>query len=277
MEITEKVHTVDDVYGSNVVLLLDTEITVIDTGFPGNGQKILDYIRDIGRQTEDIKRILITHFHFDHSGSALEIHNLTGASIIAHKDEVIKNVDGTLLLRKGEENEPPPLWYKLALRATGLGRRSPKKPARQLHDTPVHKTVSHGDIVPGLGGISIIHSPGHTPGSISPFVLDPKIIFLGDSVINNIDRLSRPLMWDRAKRRTLDRSLQELRELDATIACFGHGPALTEDVMTKVRGLTDRPYDLPTWQIALKNWRTLRKWRSTGQRPGAWQTKKKNQ
>ena len=249
MEITEKVHTVEDVYGSNVVLLLDTEITVVDTGFPGNGQKILDYIRDIGRQTEDIKRILITHFHFDHSGSALEIHNLTGASIIAHKDEVIKNNDGTLLLRKGEESEPPPLWYKLALRATGLGRKSPKKPARELHDTPVHETVSHGDVIPGLGGVSIIHSPGHTPGSISPFVSDPKIIFLGDSVINNIDRLSRPLMWDRSKRRTLDKSLQELRELDAAIACFGHGPVLTEDVMTKIRGLTDRPYDLPTWQI----------------------------
>ncbi|MCH2507392.1 MAG: MBL fold metallo-hydrolase [Dehalococcoidia bacterium] len=273
MEITEKVHTVEDVYGSNVVLLLDTEITVVDTGFPGNGQKILDYIRDIGRQTEDIKRILITHFHFDHSGSALEIHNLTGASIIAHKDEVIKNNDGTLLLRKGEESEPPPLWYKLALRATGLGRKSPKKPARELHDTPVHETVSHGDVIPGLGGVSIIHSPGHTPGSISPFVSDPKIIFLGDSVINNIDRLSRPLMWDRSKRRTLDKSLQELRELDAAIACFGHGPVLTENVMTKIRGLTDRPYDLPTWQIALKNWKTLRRWRSTGQKPGAWQKK----
>ena len=63
MEITEKVHTVEDVYGSNVVLLLDTEITVGDTGFPGNGQKILDYIQNIGRQTQDIKRILITHFH----------------------------------------------------------------------------------------------------------------------------------------------------------------------------------------------------------------------
>ena len=273
MEITEKVHTVEDVYGSNVVLLLDTEITVVDTGFPGNGQKILDYIRDIGRQTEDIKRILITHFHFDHSGSALEIHNLTGASIIAHKDEVINNNDGTLLLRKGEESEPPPLWYKLALRATGLGRKSPKKPARELHDTPVHETVSHGDVIPGLGGVSIILSPGHTPGSISPFVSDPKIIFLGDSVINNIDRLSRPLIWDRSKRRTLDKSLQELRELDAAIACFGHGPVLTENVMTKIRGLTDRPYDLPTWQIALKNWKTLRRWRSTGQKPGAWQKK----
>ena len=80
-------------------------------------------------------------------------------------------------------------------------------------------------------------------------------------------------MWDRSKRRTLDKSLQELRELDAAIACFGHGPVLTENVMTKIRGLTDRPYDLPTWQIALKNWKTLRRWRSTGQKPGAWQKK----
>jgi glyoxylase-like metal-dependent hydrolase (beta-lactamase superfamily II) len=277
MEITKNVHTVDDVYGSNVVLLLDEDITIVDTGFPGNGPKIVDYIKNIGRQAEEVKRILITHFHFDHSGSALELHELTGASIIAHKDEVIGKAGETLLLRKGEESEPPPLWYKLALKATGLGSKRSNRPVRKLHNTPVHETVSHGDIIPSLGGINIIHSPGHTPGSISPFALGPKILFLGDSVINNIDRLSRPLMWDRSKRRTLDKSLQDLRELDAQIACFGHGPVLTEDVMTKVRGLTDRPYDLPTWQIALKNWKTLRRWRSTGQRPGAWKTKKKNQ
>ena len=106
----------------------------------------------------------------------------------------------------------------------------------------------------------IIHTPGHTPGSICPILErsqdESQVLFLGDSVINNIDRLSRPLMWDRRKRRTLDSSLHLLRELEAEVACFGHGPPLTEEVMDRVRGLTNRPYDLPTWRIALKNWRT---------------------
>ena len=77
-------------------------------------------------------------------------------------------------------------------------------------------------------------------------------------------------MWDRRKRRTLDSSLHLLRELEAEVACFGHGPPLTEEVMDRVRGLTNRPYDLPTWRIALKNWRTLQRWRASTRRPGHW-------
>ena len=99
----------------------------------------------------------------------------------------------------------------------------------------------------------------------------PQVLFLGDSVLNNIDRLSRPLMWDRSKRRQLDASLRTLRDLEADLACFGHGPPLDEQVMDRVRGLTDRPYDLPTWRIALKNWGTLQRWRARTRRPGHWE------
>lgn len=275
MEIAPNVHSVDNVSGSNVVLLMDEQITVIDTGLPGNGPRIVEHVKQLGRKPEEIRRILITHFHFDHSGSALELHNLTGASIVAHRDEVTTNEDGRILLRKGEEGEPPPYWYRMALKLTGLRGRHSTRPHTKLHETPIQETVEHGDVIPCLGGINIIHSPGHTPGSISPLVNNPKLLFLGDSVINNIDRLSRPLMWDRAKRRKLDKSLQELRQVDADMACFGHGPPLTEDVMNKIRGLTDRPYDLPTWQIAIKNWKTLRRWRATTQKPGVWQGGKK--
>jgi glyoxylase-like metal-dependent hydrolase (beta-lactamase superfamily II) len=97
------------------------------------------------------------------------------------------------------------------------------------------------------------------------------VLFLGDSVLNNVNRLSRPLMWDRSKRRELDSSLRALRELEADVAMFGHGPPLTEEVMNAVRGLTDRPYDLPTWRIALKNYQTLRRWRKRVQQPGHWE------
>ena len=176
------------------------------------------------------------------------------------------------MLRKGNEGESPPTWYRWAQRVAGGGGgpRPPREP-RRFPDTPVHETVEHGDVVPCMAGLRIIHSPGHTPGSISPLLTGPRALFLGDSVLNNIDRLSRPLMWDRAKRRQLDASLHALRDLEADLACFGHGPPLSEDVMDKVRGLTDRPYDLPTWRIALKNWNTLRRWRARSRRPGHWE------
>ncbi len=262
----------EDVTGSNVVLLADERMAVVDTGISGNGEAIVSYIRKIGRSPSDLRWIIVTHFHFDHSGSAAELHELTGARIVAHKDETEPGPDGRLLLRKGNEGESPPTWYRWAQRVAGGGGgpRPPREP-RRFPDTPVHETVEHGDVVPCMAGLRIIHSPGHTPGSISPLLTGPRALFLGDSVLNNIDRLSRPLMWDRSKRRQLDASLHALRDLEADLACFGHGPPLSEDVMTRVRGLTDRPYDLPTWRIALKNWNTLRRWRARSRRPGHWE------
>ena len=147
---------------------------------------------------------------------------------------------------------------------------------RDIHDTFVDTTVDDGDVIPILGGMRIIHTPGHTPGSICPILEGPQVLFLGDSVLNNVDRLSRPLMWDRRKRRTLDSSLHMLRELEAHVACFGHGPPLTEEVMDSVRGLTNRPYDLPTWRIALKNWGTLRRWRASTRGKGHWGASKRD-
>ena len=272
MEIAPGVHRLEDVTGSNVVLLADERMAVVDTGISGNGEAIVSYIRKIGRSPSDLRWIIVTHFHFDHSGSAAELHELTGAQIVAHKDETEPGPDGTLMLRKGNEGESPPTWYRWAQRVAGGGGgpRPPREP-RRFPDTPVHETVEHGDVVPCMAGLRIIHSPGHTPGSISPLLTGPRALFLGDSVLNNIDRLSRPLMWDRSKRRQLDASLHALRDLEADLACFGHGPPLSEDVMDKVRGLTDRPYDLPTWRIALKNWNTLRRWRARSRRPGHWE------
>ena len=272
MEIAPGVHRLEDVTGSNVVLLADERMAVVDTGISGNGEAIVSYIRKIGRSPSDLRWIIVTHFHFDHSGSAAELHELTGAQIVAHRDETEPGPNGTLMLRKGNEGESPPTWYRWAQRVAGGGGgpRPPREP-RRFPDTPVHETVEHGDVVPCMAGLRIIHSPGHTPGSISPLLTGPRALFLGDSVLNNIDRLSRPLMWDRSKRRQLDASLHALRDLEADLACFGHGPPLSEDVMDKVRGLTDRPYDLPTWRIALKNWNTLRRWRARSRRPGHWE------
>ena len=265
MEIAPGVHRIENVTGSNVVLLVDEQMAVVDTGISGNGDAIVSYIRSLGRSPSDLRWILVTHFHFDHSGSSAELHELTGAQIVAHRSETEAGPDGKLLLLKGDEGEMPPFWYRWA-----QTRGTPRREARVYHDTPVHETVQDGDVIPCLEGLKIIHSPGHTPGSISPLLKGPQVLFLGDSVLNNIDRLSRPLMWDRSKRRRLDASLRDLRELEASVACFGHGPPLTEHVMDSVRGLTDRPYDLPTWRIALKNWGTLRRWRARTRLPGHW-------
>ena len=268
MEIVPGVHRIDGVTGSNAVLLVDEQMAIVDTGISGNGDAIVSYVKKLGRSPRDLRWIILTHFHFDHSGSASELHELTGARIVAHQDETERRADGALLLRKGDEGEPLPSWY-LWMMARGRRRRGE---GPSYADTVVHETVEDGHVIPVLGGLRVVHTPGHTPGSICPILEGgERVLFLGDSALNNINRLSRPLTWDRGKRRRLDSSLHKLRELEAEVACFGHGPPLNELVMEKVRALTDRPYDLPTWRIVLKNWRTLRRWRNRTSRPGHWE------
>lgn len=267
MEIAPKIHALEGVRGSNSVLLMGEPMAVVDTGYPGNTDAIIDGIKKLGRSPDDLKWIILTHHHFDHSGSAAELAQATGAEIVAHKNEAEPKQGGGLLLRKGVERSEPPFWYRWML----SGITPPPQQRPDIKDTPVHQTVEHGDVIPCLNGVRVLHTPGHTPGSVCLLVDGPEqTLFLGDSVINNRDRLSRPLMWDRSARRQLDASLRTLRELQAAAAAFGHGPPLTEEVMTRLRGLTDRPYDLPTWRIALRHWRTLRKFRQTNRRPGGW-------
>ncbi|MSQ14176.1 MAG: MBL fold metallo-hydrolase [Dehalococcoidia bacterium] len=267
MEIAPGVHRIEGINGSNSVLLVDEQMAVVETGVPGNGDTIVKYIRNLGRSPRDLRWIVVTHFHFDHSGSDHELHELTGARVVAHRDETASGPGGHLVLRKGIENQDnqAPFWYRWVMKG-GVRRRV----AMEYHNTEVQETVQDGDIIPVLGGLRVIHTPGHTPGSLSLLLQKPQVLFLGDTAINNVNRVSRPLMWDRNKRRQLDGSLRSLRELQAEIACFGHGPPLTDAPMNKIRALTNRPYDLPTWRIALKNWRTLSRWQASTRRPGHW-------
>ena len=266
MEIAPGVHAIEGVRGSNAVLLADEEMALVDTGFPGNGETIVAGIKAIGRSPRDLKWIILTHHHLDHSGSAAELHELTGAPVIAHRNETVQQPGGAPQLRKGTERQHIPFWYRWLIQGA-----SPAAEVRpEFPDTSVHQTFEEGETIPVFGGIKVLHTPGHTLGSLCLLLDSPRSLFLGDSVINNRDRLSRPLMWDRGARRELDASLQRLRPLEADVACFGHGPPLRDGVMPGVRGLTDRPYDLPTWRIVLKNWRTLRRFRQTNRRPGGW-------
>ena len=266
MEIAPKVHAIEGARGSNAILLADEEMAIVDTGYPGNGDAIVAGIRAAGRDPRDLKWIILTHHHLDHSGSAAELHELTGAPVMAHRNETVAAPGGGFMLRKGTERQHIPFWYRWLIQ--GFNPGAEQRP--EFPDTPVHQTFDDGDELPCLGGIQVIHTPGHTLGSVCLLLQSPRSIFLGDSAINNRDRVSRPLMWDRGARRQLDASLRILRPLEADLACFGHGPPLREQVMPALRGLTDRPYDLPTWRIVLKNWRTLRRFRQTNRRPGGW-------
>ncbi len=82
MEVIAGIHQIKGV--ANCYLVVDDDIMLIDTGLPGSSSKIINYIKNLKRKPQDIKTIVITHHHFDHTGSLDKLKKISGAQVAAH-------------------------------------------------------------------------------------------------------------------------------------------------------------------------------------------------
>ena len=70
MEVVQGIHRVDGTRGGNVYLLVDSDsLTLVDAALPFNAGKIRRYIESIGRTVSDVRQVVLTHSHPDHTGS----------------------------------------------------------------------------------------------------------------------------------------------------------------------------------------------------------------
>jgi glyoxylase-like metal-dependent hydrolase (beta-lactamase superfamily II) len=200
LEITEDIFMVagpeltDPRDGSVYLLALD-ELVLIDAGAGWSVDGILRNIRTLGFDPARVSRILLTHAHIDHIGGAPEIRRRTGARLFIH------GLDA-LAVEEGDPVRTAADWYRTAFPPTEIDGRW----------ASAEETLE-------IGGqkIVILHTPGHTPGSVSIWLdrAGMRILFAQD--------LHGPLMeafgsnlpdWDRSTRKLLD--------LEADILCEGH-------------------------------------------------------
>ncbi len=226
MEVAPQVYQITRMM-CNVFLVAEEELTLIDTGWRGSARRILDSVQKLGRSPEEITLIIITHHHPDHTGSLAELKRLTNAKVALHKADA--------QYFTGKLKEPPLFkgWYRplnLLLWPILLFLRP--KPA------DVDIILEDGDELPELGGLRVIHTPGHTPGSISLFSPKRRLIFTGDTTACFLPgRLSGPLRifsFDMAQGRE---SVEKLAQLEFDILCMGHGSAVTQGAREKVQKL----------------------------------------
>jgi len=171
------------------------EGAVIDPG--GHPQRILDEVKRLGL---NIKYVLDTHAHFDHTDANGVVVQATGASLALHPQDLplLKNAGGAAFF--GLEADPSPL------------------PDLELHD---------GDeLEVGKLRFRVLHTPGHTPGHVCLYEPAEEVLFDGDVLFyRGIGRTDLPGGSWRQLMDSIQRVLFALPE--DTVVYSGHGPATT--------------------------------------------------
>jgi hydroxyacylglutathione hydrolase len=202
MNLAEGIDVVEGLWVGNAYLVRATDgLLLVDSGTPGSAKRILASIEGIGAEPGDLRTIVLTHWHPDHMGSAAELRRLTGARIAVHE------FDAPVLAGR----ERP-----------AKGRRTMGFLLRIFRVAPVvaDLTVGSGDV---LGGLEVIHVPGHTAGSIALRRAD-GVVFSGDALLGDRQGRLRPpdpgLSLDPEQAST---SAATLRSLAPPLLLPGHG------------------------------------------------------
>jgi len=171
------------------------ELILIDTGAGWSVDKIINNIQKLGLSSKDLNRVILTHCHIDHIGGMPEIKKRFGSKVYIHKLDAPPLETGDPILTAAK-------WYQTT-----------------FPPTPVDVKFNLPEEVLTIGEQKIIclHTPGHTPGSISIY-LDQggKRILFGQD-------LHGPLLSEFGSNlEDYGRSTKKLLDLEADILCEGH-------------------------------------------------------
>lgn len=103
--VTDRVHFAYTDLVNWTLVTDDAGVILIDTGFPGNRDDVLDSMRRLGFGVDDLRAILLTHAHIDHFGSAIWFAKTHGTPVYCHAAEVAHS-DGSTWSRPHRSTSP---------------------------------------------------------------------------------------------------------------------------------------------------------------------------
>lgn len=202
---------------------VSNEWVLVDTGLKWSAPKIKEMAAYLFGEGSKPKAIILTHGHFDHVGSVVQLAEEWNVSVFAHHLEVP--------YLTGHSDYPPPdpsVGGGLMATMSFLYPNTPINIWRNL------KILPESGKIPVLPGWRYLHTPGHSPGHISLFRQEDGVLIAGDAfVTTNQESVLSVLLqtkvisgppkyftcdWDAAKS-----SVDKLVDLKPTIAATGHG------------------------------------------------------
>jgi hydroxyacylglutathione hydrolase len=185
------------------------DLTLVDAGLVGKGDYKIKSILDSGIALEDIKRIIMTHTHLDHTGCLHEFFSrMPWVELWVHESEGEQ-------LEKGDERT----LYGMAMFKSMCQSQYRLKDGD--YKLKVHRKLVDGDVLK-IGGMTwnVIHIPGHSMGCIALYEPTEKILIPGDVVYADHD-IGRFDLYGADPKQHLD-SLKLLSEIDVKILLPGH-------------------------------------------------------
>lgn len=171
------------------------ELVLIDSGAGTSVGKIVQNIESVGLDPARLSTIILTHCHIDHVGGASALRELFGAKLVIHEAEAP-------VLERGDDRMTAAFWYGI-----------------QFKPLPVDiaLTGERQSLFAGGSEFVCLHTPGHSPGSISVYVdhHGTRILFGQDIHGPFLEEFGADLTaWTR--------SMHQLLDLKADILCEGH-------------------------------------------------------
>ena len=204
------------------------DYALIDAGMPGKADKIITALAQIGVQPLRVKRIILTHHHWDHVGSLWELKKRTGAEIIAHPR------DADYINGKRPRRAPRRLAGRVMYSMMGLVG------ARSVSNVDVDRQVNDGDTI---GTFTVVHTPGHTPGHIC--LLRGDWLFSGDLLLATSPAFHETPHMFTADVPTSRASIRKVAALEFQSILSSHSPPYVFRASERVRALASKLGTIP--------------------------------
>lgn len=226
MEISPGVHNLWQRRGAHVQAYLlqhGDELILIDTLYDSDAHRILELLRQLGREPRNLKHIILTHAHRSHLGGLALLKQLSGAPVYAHEWESD--------LVSGDRAAQQVSW-----RPQPVFRTYPYQVANNLNLTrhppcEVDHFIHQGD---RIGPLEVLATPGHSPGHLAFYWPERRALFSGDAIVT----------WPRFElgwpgfllnRRQHRASLRKMADLDTEVLCTGHGEPIRSGAAGTIR------------------------------------------
>lgn len=184
---------------SNIYLVIDELVALVDAGTGQHQREVESNMRKLGVGARDVNLILNTHCHYDHIGGDHAFVRAAGCGVAIHELDAPP-------LREGDAITTCAVVFGVELEPLELAR-----------------LLSDGDEI-NLGELTleVLHTPGHTRGSVCFYGREQRVLFSGDTVFSEgVGRVDLPTSDSVA----MENSLRRLASLEVKELFPGHGPS----------------------------------------------------